>query len=360
MAATEASVLRRRSRSAEGRAGRASAGGRWSASRVEVEAPTPARPSSPRGWPRTAGSAGSSPTAGFALAGLGVAHEAASRGEARFADVAAECLRTAGDAVVDEPRRAAGGRRAGLAGRLRLRPRGRRLARPGPRCRRARWCCRSSRSAAAGTRPSSPSTPSSSPATTPRSERRRSAPGWPGCAREASLPLLDPHPTSHAEIRSVRPPGDFEDAVAGGDSADRRGRDEQGRARPRGRRQRRRRPRPGGAVRRHARAVPVLLLLLLRHAGGGLHRRQPGAAGAPLGRERLDRRPRRLDPAQLRPRGRRPPRRAAAAQRQGPPRAAHRRRADRPRPAPARGLGRGRRRSRRSSRWRTSSTWRRR
>ena len=72
--------------------------------------------------------------------------------------------------------------------------------------------------------------------------------------------------------------------------------------------------------------VPGLLLLLLRHPGGGLHRRQPGAPGPPLRRRGLDRRPRRLDPAQLRPRGRRPPRRAAAAQRQGPPRAADRRR----------------------------------
>ena len=108
----------------------------------------------------------------------------------------------------------------------------------------------------------------------------------------------------------------------------------------------------------HARAVPGLLLLLLRHARGRLHRRQPRAAGPPRRRRRLHRRPRRLDPPQLRPRRRRPPRRAAAAQRQGPPRAADRRRADRPRPAPARGLGRGGAPSRRSSRSRTSSTWR--
>ena len=38
---------------------------------------------------------------------------------------------------------------------------------------------------------------------------------------------------------------------------------------------------PAAAVRRDARAVPRLLLLLLRDAGGGLHRRQPGAAGPP-------------------------------------------------------------------------------
>src|SRR4051794_2648170 len=39
----------------------------------------------------------------FALAGFGVAHEAASRGEARFRDVAEQCLRTGGDAIVEEP-----------------------------------------------------------------------------------------------------------------------------------------------------------------------------------------------------------------------------------------------------------------
>ncbi|HJX32809.1 MAG TPA: isochorismate synthase, partial [Solirubrobacterales bacterium] len=39
----------------------------------------------------------------FALAGLGVAHEAASRGEGRFDDVAHECLKTGRDAILDEP-----------------------------------------------------------------------------------------------------------------------------------------------------------------------------------------------------------------------------------------------------------------
>src|SRR5580692_5706576 len=43
------------------------------------------------------------PDRGFALAGIGVAHEASSRGETRFDDVARECLRTGGDAVLDEP-----------------------------------------------------------------------------------------------------------------------------------------------------------------------------------------------------------------------------------------------------------------
>ena len=44
------------------------------------------------------------PDRGFALAGLGVAHESASRGAGRFADVAEECLRIGGDPVLEQPR----------------------------------------------------------------------------------------------------------------------------------------------------------------------------------------------------------------------------------------------------------------
>jgi hypothetical protein len=40
----------------------------------------------------------------FALAGLGVAHEATSRGDERFAEVAEECLRLGDHPVLDEPR----------------------------------------------------------------------------------------------------------------------------------------------------------------------------------------------------------------------------------------------------------------
>ena len=164
--------------------------------------------------------------------------------------------------------------------------------------------------------------------------------------RAEPLPMLDPHPTSQAEIRSARPPGDFEAMVGAATE-----RIEAGEMRkvvlarevvvgsPAAHD-------PVGPLRRHARAVLLLLLLLLRHARGRLLRRQPRAAGAALRGERLDRGPGRLDPAQLRPRRRRPPRRAAPAQRQEPPRAANRLRAHRPHPAPARGLGRGRRRAR--------------
>ena len=161
--------------------------------------------------------------------------------------------------------------------------------------------------------------------------------------------MLDPHPTAQAEIRSVRPPGDFEAAVAAAtERIDGRG-DEQGRARPRGGRQRRRRPttRPPlfGAMREQ---FPSCFCFCCGTPEAAFLGASPELLVRRSGRERLDRRARRLDPAQLRPRRRRPPRRAAAAQRQGPPRAADRRRAHRPRPAPARGLGRGRAPSRRS------------
>ena len=45
------------------------------------------------------------PDRGFALATLGVAYEATSRGDDRFAEIAAECLGMGRDAVVDEPSR---------------------------------------------------------------------------------------------------------------------------------------------------------------------------------------------------------------------------------------------------------------
>ena len=46
------------------------------------------------------------------------------------------------------------------------------------------------------------------------SVRRRSSARLAGLHAEQPLPMLDPHPTAHAEIRSARPPGDFEAAVA--------------------------------------------------------------------------------------------------------------------------------------------------
>ncbi|HET8954641.1 MAG TPA: isochorismate synthase [Solirubrobacterales bacterium] len=150
----------------------------------------------------------------FALAGLGVAHEASSRGRRRFGDVAEECMRIGSGAVLDEPR----GLPAGA----------------GPV-----WLGGFAFDADGGNSTTWSSLPPASLVLPEISLCRRAgrtfltvnavlAPGEDAerlgeglAARvaslrtEAELPLLDPHPTARAEIRSARPPGEFEAAVAG-------------------------------------------------------------------------------------------------------------------------------------------------
>jgi salicylate biosynthesis isochorismate synthase/menaquinone-specific isochorismate synthase len=151
------------------------------------------------------------PDRGFALAALGVAHAATSRGGQRFADVASECLGIGGEAVVDEPTVLPAGAGPVWTGGFAFDPQG----------------------------GSSPIWSSLPPAamTLPELSLCRSGenafltlnavvhPGddpeetIAGCsARLASLrgdplPMIDPHPTSHAQIHSARPPGDFERMV---------------------------------------------------------------------------------------------------------------------------------------------------
>lgn len=153
----------------------------------------------------------------FALAGLGVAHEASSRGEGRFADVADECLRIGGDAVLEEPRGLPAGAGPVWLGGFAFDPEG----------------------------GSTPTWSSLSPASLvlPEVSLCRSGGrafltvnavvgvgegvervGEQLSARLAALrlgtplPLLDPHPTAHAGIRSARPPREFEAAVEGATS----------------------------------------------------------------------------------------------------------------------------------------------
>ena len=153
----------------------------------------------------------------FALAGLGVAHEASSRGEGRFGDVADECLRIGAGAVLDEPRGLPAG--AGPA-----------------------WLGGFAFDAEGG---STPAWSSLSPASLvlpevslcrsgERSFLTVNAVLGPGADAErvgeglsarlaslrlqAPLPLLDPHPTAHAEISSARRPREFEAAVEGATS----------------------------------------------------------------------------------------------------------------------------------------------
>jgi isochorismate synthase len=153
----------------------------------------------------------------FALAGLGVAREAGSRGEKRFADVAEECLRVGGDAVVEEPRGLPAGAGPVWLGGFAFDPDG----------------------------GSTPTWSSLSPASLvlPEVSICRSGGGsfltvnavvqpgeeverlgemlgarLAGLRLNEPLPLLDPHPTIHADIRSARPPREFEAAVEGATS----------------------------------------------------------------------------------------------------------------------------------------------
>jgi salicylate biosynthesis isochorismate synthase len=152
------------------------------------------------------------PDRGFALAGLGVAHEAASRGESRFRDVAEEALRVGRDSQLDEPPGLPAGAGPVWLGGFAFDPEG----------------------------GSSPTWSSFSPASLVLPELSLCRAGdrtfltvnaivGPGddsqvhaaalrariaALRLQPLPLLDPQPVAAPTIRSVRTPGEFEDAVA--------------------------------------------------------------------------------------------------------------------------------------------------
>ncbi|HSS34532.1 MAG TPA: isochorismate synthase [Solirubrobacterales bacterium] len=152
------------------------------------------------------------PDRGFALAGLGVAHESASRGPRRFADVAEECLRTGWDAVVDEPQGLPAGAGPVWLGGFAFSPDGGGTSPwsslpPGslvlPELSLCRSAGRSFLTVNAVVGPGDDG------------ERIMAALGarLAGLRAEEDLPLLDPHPTAHAGIRSARAPGEFEAAV---------------------------------------------------------------------------------------------------------------------------------------------------
>jgi salicylate biosynthesis isochorismate synthase/menaquinone-specific isochorismate synthase len=146
----------------------------------------------------------------FALAGLGVASEATSRGASRFRDVARECL-GAGDAIVDEPPGLPAGAGAVWVGGFAFDPQG------------------GSASAWSSLAPASLVLPEVSICRTgEKAFLTVNAVVHPGdntgevvgalTARLSNLrgdplPLLDPHPTSRVEISSALPPGDFERTI---------------------------------------------------------------------------------------------------------------------------------------------------
>ena len=154
------------------------------------------------------------PDRGFALAGLGVAHEAASRGEGRFADVADECLRIGGGAVLEEPRGLPAGAGPVWLGGFAFADDG--GATP-------TWSSLSPASlilpeiSACRSGGSSFLTVNAvvQPGEDVERVGERLAARLASLRLEAPLPLLDPHPTAHADIRSARPPGEFEAAVEG-------------------------------------------------------------------------------------------------------------------------------------------------
>lgn len=153
------------------------------------------------------------PDRGFALAGLGVAYEAASRGRGRFADVADECLRTGRDPIVDEPRGLPAGAGPVWLGGFAFDSEGGGSSSwsslsPGSLVLPELSLCRGGASAFLTV--NAVLAPGDDAAERAAALEARLA----GLRGEAPLPMLDPHPTSHAEIRSARPPGDFEAAVA--------------------------------------------------------------------------------------------------------------------------------------------------
>jgi isochorismate synthase len=153
------------------------------------------------------------PDRGFALAGLGVAYEAASRGERRFADVAEECLRTGRDAVLDEPRGLPAGAGPVWLGGFAFDAEGGSSSTwsslsPGSLVLPELSICRS------GERAFLTVNAVVQPGEDAEERGAALSARFTGLRGEAPLPLLDPHPTAHAEIRSARPPGDFEAAVA--------------------------------------------------------------------------------------------------------------------------------------------------
>lgn len=150
----------------------------------------------------------------FALAGIGVAHEATSRGPRRFEEVADECLRLGDHPVLEEPRGLPAGAGPVWLGGFAFDPEGgatstwSSLAPASLVLPQVSICRRGERAfltVNAVVRPGEG---------TDRLAEELAA-RISGLRLDAPLPLLDPHPTAHAEIRSARPPREFEAAVEG-------------------------------------------------------------------------------------------------------------------------------------------------
>lgn len=153
------------------------------------------------------------PDRGFALAGIGVAHEAASRGAGRFADVAEQARAVGADAVLEAPPGLPAGAGPVWLGGFAFDPEG--GATPA-------WSSLPPASAVlpelslcrAGGRSFLTLNALARPGEDPDRRAAAVARRLAALRAEEPLPLLDPHPTAAARIESALPPSEFEAAVA--------------------------------------------------------------------------------------------------------------------------------------------------
>jgi menaquinone-specific isochorismate synthase len=146
----------------------------------------------------------------FALAALGVAHEANSRGSDRFRDVARECL--GGETLVDEPAGLPAGAGAVWVGGFAFDPKGGSSSPwsslpPASLVLPELSICRSAERAFLTV--NAVVRPGDDP-----EQRAAAVLARVSSLKDDALPLLDPHPTSRTEISSVRTPGEFERSIA--------------------------------------------------------------------------------------------------------------------------------------------------
>jgi isochorismate synthase len=148
----------------------------------------------------------------FALAALGVAHDATSRGRRRFAEAGEECARLAEGAVVAEPIGLPAGAGPVWTGGFAFGPDGATTATwssfaPASLALPELSLCRQDE-ATFLTFNLLVSAAEDVETIVARAEARLAG------LRDDALPLLDPHPAGRPQIRSAHPPGDFERAVA--------------------------------------------------------------------------------------------------------------------------------------------------
>jgi isochorismate synthase len=152
------------------------------------------------------------PDRGFALAALGTAHEATSRGEARFGQVAAECRAVGRDALVEEPRGLPAGAGPVWTGGFAFDPEG--AATPAWSSLPPALLTLPELSICGGGGEGFLTVNAVVRPGEPVEQRVGDLSARLAGLRLEPLPMLDPHPTSQAEIRSARPPGDFERMVS--------------------------------------------------------------------------------------------------------------------------------------------------